>query len=188
MSFDSCATVSGARGGPPQPVRPPGRPRACGPLGASQGRVSGPRGARLGAGLGAAWGASRGASGGLPLAGRASRVFFSAVAPQRRLASDKGRSVNETRQLRGEAAFKLKYYRKGSAPQTFGAAARVSEGGCGYRRHCPRLRGPAHFPEGEEGADRVNKNNSNGASGAGAKPVAAAAAPGSGKQPRGPTS
>lgn len=177
MSFDSCATVSGARGGPPQPVRSPGRPPR---LRASR-RVSGPR-------LGAAWGASRGASGGLPLAGRASRVFFSAVAPQRRLASDKGRSVNETRQLRGEAAFKLKYYRKGSAPQTFGAAARVSEGGCGYRRHCPRLRGPAHFPEGEEGADRVNKNNSNGASGAGAKPVAAAAAPGSGKQPRGPTS
>lgn len=177
MSFDSCATVSGARGGPPQPVRPPGRP----PRLRASGRVSGPR-------LGAAWGASRGASGGLPLAGRASRVFFSAVAPQRRLASDKGRSVNETRQLRGEAAFKLKYYRKGSAPQTFGAAARVSEGGCGYRHHCPRLRGPAHFPEGEEGADRVNKNNSNGASGAGAKPLAAAAAPGSGKQPRGPTS
>lgn len=164
---------------PHNPCAPRGDPRACGPPGAS--RVSGPR-------LGAAWGASRGASGGLPLAGRASRVFFSAVAPQRRLASDKGRSVNETRQLRGEAAFKLKYYRKGSAPQTFGAAARVSEGGCGYRRHCPRLRGPAHFPEGEEGADRVNKNNSNGASGAGAKPVAAAAAPGSGKQPRGPTS
>lgn len=165
------ARQSVGRGAAPHnPCAPRGDPRACGPPGASRGRVSGPRGARLGARLGA------------------SRVFFSAVAPQRRLASDKGRSVNETRQLRGEAAFKLKYYRKGSAPQTFGAAARVSEGGCGYRRHCPRLRGPAHFPEGEEGADRVNKNNSNGASGAGAKPVAAAAAPGSGKQPRGPTS
>lgn len=172
------ARQSVGRGAAPHnPCAPRGDPRACGPPGASLGRVSGPRGARLGARLGACRSLAA-----PPV------FFFSAVAPQRRLASDKGRSVNETRQLHGEAAFKLKYYRKGSAPQTFGAAARVSEGGCGYRRHCPRLRGPAHFPEGEEGADRVNKNNSNGASGAGAKPVAAAAAPGSGKQPRGPTS
>lgn len=75
--------------------------------------------------------------------------------------SYKGRSVNETWHRRSEAAFKLKYYRKGSTLQTFDVTAQVSEGSCEYRSHCRRHRVCRHFQEGEERADRVNKNNPN---------------------------